>query len=203
MKVIAFDRQTKGTGASRRLRRTAKTPGIVYGAGLAPKSIELDHNGLFHALRKESFHSSILELEINEKSEKVLLRDFQMHPFKQLVLHVDFQRVDPNTKINIKVPLHFINEEISPAVKVSGGLISHVMNDINIQCLPADLPEFVEVDLVDFQLNQSIHAKDLKLPKGVTLVPYVEQENPVLVTVSLPSSSSVEATPAATPAAGA
>ena len=147
MKVIAFERILQGTGASRRLRNSGKTPGIIYGASSEPQLIELDHNALWHALKKEVFHSSILDLEVAGKSQQVLLRDVQYHPFRQIVLHVDFQRVDPNKKLHTKVPLHFMNQETNPAVKLSGAVISHVLNEIEIECLPAALPEFLEIDL--------------------------------------------------------
>ena len=187
MKVVAFERSQQGTGASRRLRRSGKTPGIVYGAGTEPKLIELDHNALFHALNKEAFHSSILDLEISGQSEPVLLRDVQYHPFRRQVLHVDFQRIDAKTKITTKVPLHYMNQEGSPAVKLAGGVITHVLNDIEVSCLPGDLPEFIEIDLANFEIGQSIHAKDIKLPKGLELTPHVELENPVLVSATLPA----------------
>lgn len=187
MKVVAFERSLQGTGASRRLRNTGKTPGIVYGANVDPKLIELDHNALYHALRKEAFHSSILDLEVGGTTEQVLLRDVQYHPFKQLVLHVDFLRVDPNHKIHMKIPLHFVNAEVSPAVKLGSGIVSHVMNEIEISCLPGKLPEFLEIDLSKLELGQSLHAKDVPLPQGVDLVPHVEQENPVIATVSVPA----------------
>ncbi|MEJ2767309.1 50S ribosomal protein L25/general stress protein Ctc [Mycetohabitans sp. B46] len=187
MKVVAFERSQQGTGASRRLRNAGKTPGIVYGAGTEPKLIELDHNALYHALNKEAFHSSILDLEIAGATEQVLLRDVQYHPFRRLVLHVDFQRVDAKTKITVKVPLHYMNQEGSPAVKLGGGVITHVLNEIEVSCLPGNLPEFIEVDLANFELNQSLHAKDVKLPAGVELTPHVEQENPVIVSATLPA----------------
>ncbi|MFZ6641716.1 50S ribosomal protein L25/general stress protein Ctc [Undibacterium sp. TC4M20W] len=170
MKVIAFARNVQGTGASRRLRLAGQTPGIIYGGTEAPVSITLDHNALYHALKKEAFHSSILDLEVDGKSEKVLLRDFQVHAYKQLVLHADFQRVDPNQKIHVKVPLHFINADVSPAVKLSSAVISHVAVELDVSCLPADLPEFVEVDLSKLEAGQSIHVSQLTLPKGVTAV---------------------------------
>ncbi|MFZ6674580.1 50S ribosomal protein L25/general stress protein Ctc [Undibacterium sp. Xuan67W] len=170
MKVIAFARKEQGTGASRRLRNAGQTPGIIYGGTEAPVSITLDHNALYHALKKEVFHSSILDLEVDGKVEKVLLRDFQVHAYKQLVLHADFQRVDPNKKIHVKVPLHFINAEVSPAVKLNAAVISHVVVELDISCLPADLPEFVEVDLSKLEAGQSIHVSSLVLPKGVSAV---------------------------------
>jgi len=162
------------------------TPGIVYGGTEAPVSISLDHNALFHALKKEAFHSSILDLEVDGKVEKVLLRDFQMHAYKQLVLHADFQRVDATHKIHVKVPLHFVNAEVSPAVKLSSGIISHVMTELDVSCLPAALPEFVEVDLSGMDVGQSLHLKDIKLPEGVTAITHGD-ENPTIATATVPA----------------
>jgi large subunit ribosomal protein L25 len=196
MKVVAFARTEQGSGASRRLRNAGQTPGIIYGGEAAPLNIKLDHNALFHALKKEAFHSSILDLEVDGKAEKVLLRDFQMHAYKQLVLHVDFQRVDPSQKIHVKVPLHFINAEISPAVKLHSAIISHVMTEIDVSCLPKDLPEFVEVDLANAEAGTSIHVSDLKLPAGVTPVQHGAQDNPTVATVTIPAGK-VEAEAAA------
>ncbi|WP_118180854.1 50S ribosomal protein L25/general stress protein Ctc [Paraburkholderia phosphatilytica] len=187
MKVVAFERSKQGTGASRRLRITGKTPGIVYGADAQPQLIELDHNALWHALKKEVFHSSILDLEVAGKSQQVLLRDVQYHPFRQLVLHVDFQRVDAKKKLHTKVPLHFMNQETNPAVKLGGAVISHVVTELEIECLPADLPEFIEVDLAKIEAGQSVHAKDVSLPKGVALVAHIDAENPVLAAAAIPA----------------
>ncbi len=187
MKVIAFARNLQGTGASRRLRIAGQTPGIVYGGTAAPVAITLDHNALYHALKKETFHSSILDLEVDGKVEQVLLRDFQTHAFKQLVLHVDFQRVDAKSKIHVKVPLHFINEETSPAVKLSAGIISHVATDLDITCLPGELPEFIEVDLGELEVGNSVHLSDLKLPAGVTVVIHGGNDNPTIATASIPA----------------
>ena len=184
MKVVAFARTEQGSGASRRLRNAGFTPGIVYGGTAEPANIKLDHNALYHALKKEAFHSSILDLEIDGKSEKVLLRDFQTHAYKQIVLHVDFQRVDPNQKIHVKVPLHFVNAEISPAVKLNSAIVSHVMTELDVSCLPKDLPEFIEVDLSKMEAGASLHVTDLKLPAGVTAV---SQENPTVATASVPA----------------
>jgi large subunit ribosomal protein L25 len=170
MKVIAFTRTLQGTGASRRLRIAGQTPGIIYGGTAAPVSITLDHNALYHALKKEAFHASILDMDLDGKVEKVLLRDFQVHAYKQLVLHADFQRVDPTKSIHVKVPLHFINAEISPAVKLSAAVISHVLVDLDVACLPADLPEFITVDLSTLEAGQSLHVSSLTLPTGVTAV---------------------------------
>lgn len=174
MKVIAFKRTLQGTGASRRLRIAGQTPGIVYGdngsGSNSAINITLDHNALFHALKKEVFHSSVLELEIDGASEQVLLRDFQMHAFKPLVLHADFQRVDPAKPIHMKVALHFKNGETSPAVKLHAGKITHVLNEIEISCLPKDLPEFITVDLATIDAGHSLHVADLTLPAGVTAI---------------------------------
>jgi large subunit ribosomal protein L25 len=189
MKVVAFERSVQGTGASRRLRNSGKTPGIIYGGTELPQAVELDHNALFHALKKEAFHASILEIEVGGNVQQALLRDYQMHPFKPLVLHVDFQRVDAKQKIHVRVPLHFKGDEISPAVKLGGGIVNHVFNDLEISCLPADLPEFIEVDLSKIEVGHSIHAKDLTLPKGVVLSLHVEQDNPVVAVARLPSVS--------------
>ena len=184
MKFTAYERSLQGTGASRRLRNAAKVPGIVYGAG-APKMIELDHNALFFALKKEAFHSSILEMDLGGSTQKVLLRDFQMHPYKPTVLHVDFQRVDETTRLRKKVPLHFSGEENSPAVKTDKCLINHVRTEIEVECLASALPEFVMIDLSALAKGQSLHADDLKLPEGIKVVKRGTQ-NPVIVSVSPP-----------------
>ncbi|RBA25038.1 50S ribosomal protein L25/general stress protein Ctc [Herminiimonas fonticola] len=207
MKVVAFARNDLGTGASRRQRIAGLTPGIVYGGTAAPVNISLDHNALYHALKKEAFHSSILDLEVDGKTEKVLLRDFQVHAYKQLVLHADFQRVDAKQKIHVKVPLHFVNAEISPAVKLSSAVISHVAVELDITCLPADLPEFVEVDLAKLEAGHSIHLADIKLPKGVSAVIHGGEDNPTIATAAIPAGKVEEAAapaaaaPAAAPAA--
>jgi large subunit ribosomal protein L25 len=152
------------------MRRAGKAPGIVYGGTVAPTPIELDHNALFHALRGEAFHSSILTMKLDGGSSKVLLRDVQMHPFRNEILHVDFQRVDENKKIHMKVPLHFVNGEQSPAVKLSAAIISHVTTDLDITCLPKDLPGFIEIDLSALEVGHALHVSSVKLPPGVTVV---------------------------------
>ena len=184
MKFTAFERTLQGTGASRRLRAAAKVPGIVYGAG-TPAMIELDHNALFFALKKEAFHSSILEMEVGGKVEKVLLRDYQMHAFKPIVLHIDFQRVDEATRLRKKVPLHFEGEETSVAVKTDKCLVSHVRTELEIECLASQLPEFVTIDLSGLVKGSSLHTSDLKLPPGIKAVKHGTQ-NPVIVAVTLP-----------------
>jgi large subunit ribosomal protein L25 len=168
--ISATTRKAQGTGASRRLRKAGRVPGIIYGEGESvsePTLIDIDHNDLFHSLRKETFHASVLTLDLDGTKQQVLLRDFVMHPFRQQVQHIDFQRVSKNKKIHMKVPLHFVNAEVSPGVKLSGGIVSHVLNDLNIACLPADLPEFIEVDLSNVAIGHSIHVADIKLPKGI------------------------------------
>ena len=192
MKFVAFERAKQGTGASRRLRITGRTPGIVYGGTGQPLLIELDHNALWHALKKETFHSTILEMELNSATSKVLLRDVQMHPFRQLILHADFQRVEANTKLHMKVPLHYSGEEESQAVKLEHCLINHVITELDISCLPADLPEFISVDLGGLKKGASLHVKDVVLPKGVTAVTR-GKENPVLVSVVAPAAEVAEA----------
>ena len=184
MKFTAFERTQQGTGASRRLRSAAKVPGIVYGAG-TPTMVELDHNALFFALKKEAFHSSILEMELAGKTEKVLLRDFQMHAWKPMVMHVDFQRVDETTKLRKKVPLHFVGEETSVAVKTDHCLVGHVATELEIECLASQLPEFVTIDLSGLVKGTSLHASDLKLPEGIKYVKHGTL-NPVIVSVTIP-----------------
>jgi len=181
----AFPRGVEGRGASRRLRRSGRAPGVVYGGTAQPQPIELDHNALMHALKNEAFHSSILTMKLGSESQEVLLRDVQMHPFRKQVLHVDFQRVDANRRIHMKVPLHFANGENSPAVKLAGAIISHVMTELDVSCLPKDLPGFIEIDLSELALNQSIHLTDLKLPAGVTAVSRGGM-NPVVATAIIP-----------------
>lgn len=201
MKFVAFERAKQGTGASRRLRITGKTPGIIYGGSGEPQMIELDHNALWHAIKKEAFHSTVLDMELNGQTSKVLLRNVQMHPFKQLVLHIDFQRVDANTKLHMKVPLHFTGAEESQAVKLENCVLNHVISELEVSCLPGDLPEFIGVDLSGLKKGLSLHVNDIKLPKGVTVVTH-GKENPVVVSVVMVAGAE-EAAPeeAAAPAA--
>nr|WP_295772017.1 50S ribosomal protein L25/general stress protein Ctc [Rhodoferax sp.] len=201
MKFVAFERAKQGTGASRRLRNSGRTPGIVYGGTGEPLLIELDHNALWHTIKKEAFHASVLDMELAGAETKVLLRDVQMHPYKQLILHIDFQRVDANTKMHMKVPLHFKGQEESSAFKVDHCLINHVLNEINVTCLPADLPEFIEVDLTGLKKGTSFHLSDVKLPTGVKTI-VKGRENPVLVSVvTSAAEASAEATAEAAAAA--
>jgi large subunit ribosomal protein L25 len=182
MKVVATTRNAQGTSASRRLRTEGQVPGIVYGGTAAPQYVQLEHNPLFHALRKEKFHASILEMELDGKAERVLLRDFQMHPYKQQVLHIDFQRVLEDQPIHMSVPLHFVGQENSPAVKLAGGMVSHVLSEVDVVCLPKDLPEYIEVDLSGLKAHETVRVRDLKLPDGVKPV-LKGKENPVVASV--------------------
>lgn len=201
MKFTAFERSLQGTGASRRLRSAAKVPGIVYGAG-TPAMIELDHNALYFALKKEAFHSSILEMELAGATQKVLLRDFQMHPWKQIVLHIDFQRVDATTRLRKKVPLHFTGEEESVAVKTDKCVVSHVATEVEIECLAMELPEFVAVDLSGLVKGKSLHVSDLSFPAGIKAVKHGTQ-NPVVVSVAEPKvEEEVVVAPVAVPEKG-
>jgi large subunit ribosomal protein L25 len=202
IEVNAQSRTLQGTGASRRLRRDGKVPGIVYGGKDEPKVIELDHNELMLKLRKEAMHSSILTLNLDGQKLQVLLRAVNMHPWRQQVQHVDFQRVLADQKIHMKVPLHFVNAEIAVAVKLGGALVTHVLNEIDVSCLPADLPEFIEVDLKDIQVGQTVHLNDIPLPKGVEAVQ--KAENPAVAIAQLPRAAAAEeTTEAATPTASA
>ena len=201
MKFVAFERKLQGTGASRRLRITGRTPGIVYGGTGEPMLIELDHNALFHAIKKEAFHASILEMELGGAVHKVLLRDLQMHPYKPQVQHIDFQRVEATTRMTVKVPLHFSGEENSPAVKAEKCLVNHVVNELTVSCFPADIPEFIAVDLSGMKKGHSLHVNDITLPKGVKVVTK-GQVNPVLASVTAIEEEAAAA-PTAAPAADA
>ncbi len=190
--MTAQKRTLQGSGASRRLRRAGKVPGIVYGGEGAPLAIELDHNSLLLNLKKEAFHSSILNIDVEGTKEQVLLRDTQVHAYKPLVLHVDFQRVDATHELHIKVPLHFVNQDTAPGVKLSGGLVNHVMTELDVHCLAKDLPEFIEVDVGALKVGQNIHVSELKLPKGVKAVHH-GSDDPIVVGVVGKGGSSEEA----------
>lgn len=203
MQFVAFERAKQGTGASRRLRISGRAPGIVYGAGAEPQMIEIDHNALWHALKKEAFHSSILDMEVGGKVTKVLLRDVQYHPFKQLVLHVDFQRVDDKTRVHLKVPLHFEGLAESPAVKGEGCTVTPLLHEIDVMCMPSQLPEFVKVDLSALTSKSTPGLQSVKLPNGVVAVVRGANKNPALVSIKLPEvvvDTAAVAAPAAAPA---
>jgi large subunit ribosomal protein L25 len=184
IEISATKRQVQGTGASRRLRKADRVPAVVYGSGDAVM-IELDHNTVYFALKNEAFHASVLSLDLDGKKEAVLLRDFQMHPFRQQVQHLDFQRVDAKKKVHMKVPLHFVNAEIAPGVKLGGGIITHVLNELDIMCLAKDLPTSIEIDLAGLELGHSIHISDIKLPKGVEVATHHHAADAV-ATVQVP-----------------
>jgi large subunit ribosomal protein L25 len=192
MEISASKRTLQGKGASRRLRGSGKVPGVIYGGENPAQAIELDHNGLYHRLKLEAFHASILSMNLDGQKEQVLLRDIQMHPFKLQVLHIDFQRVDKNKKIHMKVPLHFVNAEIAPGVKLSGGLVSHVLTELDVSCLPKDLPEFISVDLTDLAAGNTLHLSDLKLPEGVEIPTLIRGENLPVATIVIPRAVAAE-----------
>jgi len=200
IEITARKREKQGTGAARRMRRLGRVPGIVYGGDQDAVNIELDHKDLYQNLRNERFHASILTLELGGAKEQVLLRAVNMHPYKPQVQHVDFQRVVKNRKLHMEVPLHFVNAENSPGVKEQGGVASHVLNELDITCLPDDLPEFIEVDLSNLAVGKSIHARELALPKGVELA-LQKAENPVVATVVVPTLITEEEEAAAAAAA--
>jgi ribosomal protein L25, Ctc-form len=192
MKFNATTRDIKGTSASRRLRRAGRVPAIVYGGNAEPLSIELDHNEIFHAVRKEEFHASILDMQLDGKSAgTVLLRAVQWHPYKPQVLHVDFQRVNKSDRITTKVPLHFVNVEQSPAVKLSAAVVTHATTEIEISCLPGNLPQAIEVDLSSLEAGAVLHASDLKLPEGVSLVAHGDA-NPVIANAQVKGGAAAE-----------
>lgn len=195
MKVVAKSREMQGSSASRRLRRAGKVPGIIYGGTGEARAIEMEHNPLYHAMRVEAFHSSILDVELDGKSEQVLLRDVHWHPWKRQVMHVDFQRVKSGEKITLSIPLHFVNQELSPAVKLESAIISHVINEISVSCLPSNLPEFIEVDMSEMATDHAVHVSDLKLPDGVE-ANYLEGSDPVVATATVKGGSDTDASEA-------
>ena len=187
----ATKRDAQGTGASRRLRRAGHVPGIIYGGADDALAVTMDHNELYHLLRKEAFHASVLSIDVEGAKQTAVLRDVQWHPFKQQVLHLDFQRVAADEKMHLKVPLHFVGDELSPAVKLGGCMVSHVINEIDVQCLPKDLPEFIKVDLSALEVGQSVHVSQIELPAGVELVQHGEGD-PVVATALLVKGAAAE-----------
>jgi large subunit ribosomal protein L25 len=167
IEIKATKREGKGTGASRRLRRAGSVPGVVYGANKDAVSIEFEHKALFMQFRHEAFHASILTLDLDGSKESVLLRDYQMHPVRNTIQHIDFQRVSTTEKIHVKVPLHFVNAEIAPGVKTGGGIVAHILTEADVSCLAKDLPEFIEVDLAGLEMGHSVHLSEIKVPAGV------------------------------------
>jgi large subunit ribosomal protein L25 len=190
--IVASKREGKGTGASRRLRRAGSVPGVVYGAGKDAVSIEFDHKTLFLQFRHEAFHASILTLDLEGKKESVLLRDYQMHPVRNTIQHIDFQRVSATEKIHVKVPFHFTNAEIAPGVKIGAGVVTHIQTEADVSCLAKDLPEFIEIDLANMEIGQSIHLSEIKLPKGVEFVQLAHGADAAVVNLSKPRVAAAE-----------
>ena len=186
IEINAKERKSKGTGASRRLRHEGTTPGILYGGVKDAISLEIDTKELFMQFRHEAFHASILTLNLEGKKESVILRDFQKHPVINNIQHIDFQRINENEKISVKVPFHFINEETAPGVKIEGGLVSHIMTEIDISCLPKDLPQYIEVDLGELAMGESIHLSEVTVPEGVELSSLTEENDPAITSISKP-----------------
>ena len=168
--INAVKRDVKGTGASRRARRAGNVPGVVFGGGKDAVNLEMNHKELFLQFRHEAFHASILDLILDGKKESVLLRDYQMHPVRNTIQHIDFQRVSATEKIHVKVPFHYINADIAPGVKLGGGIVAHILTEAEVSCLPKDLPEFVEVDLAGLEMGNSVHLSQITLAKGVEFV---------------------------------
>jgi large subunit ribosomal protein L25 len=192
IEISAKKRTLQGKGASRRLRGSGTVPGIIYGGEGSAQAIELDHNNLYHKLKLEAFHASILSMDVEGRKEPVLLRDLQMHPFKLQVLHIDFQRVDQRKKIHMKVPLHFINADVAPGVKLSGGIVSHVLTELDVSCLPKDLPEFITVDLTDLAAGNTVHLSNLQLPPGVEIPSLAKGDDLPVATIIIPRAVAAE-----------
>jgi large subunit ribosomal protein L25 len=201
IEIKAVKRELKGTGASRRLRRAGTVPGVVYGGGKEAVTLEINAKELFLEFRHETFHASVLSLNLDGKKENVLLRDFQMHPVRNTIQHVDFQRVSATEKIHVKVPLHFINGEIAPGVKVGGGIVAHIMTEADVSCLAKDLPEFIEIDLAALEMGESVHLSQIKLPKGVEFVALAHNNDAAVAAIAKTRGGAAEAATEETPAA--
>ncbi|MDH4133588.1 MAG: 50S ribosomal protein L25/general stress protein Ctc [Gammaproteobacteria bacterium] len=194
-------RDVKGKGASRRLRRDGKVPAVMYGAGKEPVMLTLDHNTLYHQVKNEAFYSSILTVKAGKDTEQAVLRDIQMHPYKPRIAHLDLQRISATEKLHMRVPLHFINQDTAPGVKQQGGIVTHLMSEVDITCLPKDLPEFLTVDMGGLSLNQAVHLSDLKLPEGVTITSFAHGGGDLAVANIMAIREEVEEAPVAAAAA--
>jgi large subunit ribosomal protein L25 len=200
IEINAVKRDAKGTGASRRLRRAGTVPGVVYGAGKEAVTLEINAKELFLEFRHEAFHASVLSLNLDGKKENVLLRDFQMHPVRNTIQHIDFQRVSATEKIHVKVPFHFINADIAPGVKTGGGIVAHILTEADVSCLAKDLPEFLEVDLAGLEMGHSVHLSQIKLAKGVEFVQLAHGNDAAVAAIAKTRGSvadAAEETPAA------
>lgn len=186
IEIKASKREGKGTGASRRLRRAGSVPGVVYGAGKEAIPVQFDQKALFLQFRHEAFHASILTLDLDGKKEQVLLRDYQLHPVRNTIQHIDFQRVSATEKIHVKVPFHFINEDLAPGVKLGGGLVAHILTEAEVSCLPKDLPEYIEVDLANLEAGHSIHLSEIKMPAGTEFVQLSHGTDAAVVSIAKP-----------------
>ncbi len=185
-------RSDQGKGASRRLRRAGKVPGILYGGGMDPQPVALDHQRLLHSLENEGFYSHILTVDVGGEKQKAVLRDLQRHPAKHAILHVDLMRVSETQKIRVQVPLHFIGEDVALGVKEAGGIMSHDLNDVGVECLPKHLPEFIAVDVSELDISESLHLSDLKLPEGVEVPDMARGHDPVMVSIHVRKAEEVE-----------
>ncbi len=183
--VEASVRHDMGKGASRRLRREKKVPGVVYGGSKEPVSVSFEHNKLAKSLENEAFYSHILTLKSGADSERVILKAVQRHPYKPVIMHVDFQRINMKEKLHMHIPLHYVGADSAPGVK-EGGLVSHIMSDVEVVCLPGDLPEFIEIDISGMALNDILHLSDIKMPKGVEIVALLHDDNKPVVSVHMP-----------------
>ncbi|MAD91132.1 MAG: 50S ribosomal protein L25/general stress protein Ctc [Gammaproteobacteria bacterium] len=191
--LIAEFREDQGKGASRRLRHKGKVPAIIYGAGRPPRSLTFDQNKVLKRLEDESFYSSVLNIRVGEKSQSAIVKDLQRHPAKHIIMHIDFQRIVDDEEIKMNIPLHFLGEDVAPGVK-EGGSVAHLINDVEISCLPKDLPEYLEVDVSELELDKMLHLSDIKLPKGVEILNLVpgEENDQGIVSIQVIKAAPIE-----------
>ena len=181
--LIAVMRDDQGKGASRRLRRQGKVPAIIYGAGREPRSLMFDHNKVLQQLEDPSFYSSILNIKVGDKSRAAIVKDIQRHPAKRRILHIDLQRIVEDEKIKMQIPIHYLGEEEAVGVKLGGGTVSKLMTELEISCLPKDLPEFLEVDISELELDQMLNVSDINLPEGTEISELLIEQNPAIVSI--------------------